>query len=140
MKKIALVLLTIMFISCAEKLIEQPKNLIPQDKMTTILYDLAILVAAKNTDKTVLIENDIEIMEYLYSKYKIDSVQFVQSDLYYASTPEVYEIIYKGVETRLEDEEKQIKEARKQKSDSITNANKKRTAKKPQKPSIKKVD
>ncbi len=140
MKKIALVLLMIMFISCAEKLIEQPKNLIPQDKMTAILYDLALLVAAKNTNKTVLIENDIEIMEYLYSKYKIDSIQFVQSDLYYASIPAVYETIYKGVEARLEDEEKQIQDARKQKSDSTINANKKRTAKKPQKPSIKKVD
>lgn len=129
-----------MFISCAEKLIEQPENLIPQDKMTTILYDLSLLFAAKNTNKAVLIENDIEIMEYLYSKYKIDSIQFVQSDLYYASIPEVYETIYKEVETRLDAEKEQIQDARMQKSDSIANANKKRTAKKPQNPSVKKVD
>lgn len=140
MKKTALVLLTIMFVSCAEKLIEQPENLIPQDKMTAILYDLSLLVAAKNTNKAVLIENDIKIMEYLYSKYKIDSIQFVQSDLYYASIPEVYETIYKEVETRLDTKKKQIQDARLKKTDSTINANKKRTAKKPEKPTPKKVD
>ncbi|PCJ95480.1 MAG: hypothetical protein COA50_09785 [Flavobacteriaceae bacterium] len=140
MKKIAFVLLATMFFSCAEKLIEKPEKLIPEDKMTAILYDLTLLAAAKNTNKAILKKNDIVVMEYLFSKYKIDSIQFVQSDLYYASIPAIYETIYKEVGARLEAEEKLIEEERKQKNDSATITYKKLNEKNSKRPTLKKVD
>lgn len=89
---------------------EQPENLIPQEKMVDILRDMAILNAARTTNVAILHKNDIEPMPYLYAKYGIDSIQFSNSDLYYASLPEIYEDIYAKVEARLETEKESIEE------------------------------
>ena len=98
--------------ACNEKLIEKPKNLIPEKKMEKILYDLAILGAAKSSNAAVLKENNIETMDYIYTKYDIDSVQFVESDGYYASLPAVYEAIYTNVADNLESEKKRLEKMR----------------------------
>lgn len=89
---------------------EQPENLIAKDKMVTILRDLAVLNAARTTNLNVLQKNDIEPMEYLYAKYGIDSTQFSNSDLYYASLPEEYEEIYAEVEAKLDTEKVEMEE------------------------------
>jgi phosphoribosylanthranilate isomerase len=95
---------------CNENLLEKPDNLISEDKMVEVLKDLAIVNAAKTTNIAVLQDNDIEPMDYIYEKHGIDSVQFVESDRYYASLPKKYEQIYKKVESRLEKETKKIEE------------------------------
>ena len=82
-------------------MIEKPDKLLSKEKMTAILYDMVVLDAAKNTNTVVLIDNDIDVMEYIYKKHDIDSIQFVQSDVYYAALPAQYQEIYKGVETQL---------------------------------------
>lgn len=107
-----------MLLSCTEKIIEKPEDLISKDKMVNIVYDLAIMTAAKNISPTVLEDYHIETMNYLFTKYKIDSVQFVRSDLYYASIPTEYLAIYKKVDSRLEKEQKKLEEARKRINDS----------------------
>lgn len=98
---------------CNENLLEKPDNLISEDKMVEVLKDLAIVNAAKTTNIAVLQDNDIEPMDYIYEKHGIDSVQFVESDRYYASLPKKYEQIYKKVESRLEKETKKIEEEKK---------------------------
>ncbi len=116
-----LLLYTVCFalcLSCSEAVIKKPENLIPKDTMASILYDLAIIQAARTTNPKILEENQIEPMEYLYEKYRIDSVQFVQSDTYYASRPQEYEALYKIVESRLEREKEVLEEVRKQSNDS----------------------
>lgn len=107
-----------MLLSCTEKIIEKPEDLISKDKMVNIVYDLAIMTAAKNISPAVLEDYHIETMNYLFTKYKIDSVQFVRSDLYYASIPTEYLAIYKKVDSRLEKEQKKLEEARKRINDS----------------------
>ena len=92
---------------------EKPENLIPKEKMVEIIRDLSLLNAAKSTSITVLRRNNIEPMPYLYTKYDIDSTQFSDSDLYYASLPEEYEDIYAKVEARLEIEKEATVEAKK---------------------------
>ncbi|WP_394751291.1 DUF4296 domain-containing protein [Spongiimicrobium salis] len=119
MKKVLFFVLCALILSCNEKVIEPPENLIPQETMINILYDLSVLNAAKNTNPEVLKDNKIETMEYLYKKYTIDSVQFVKSDLYYASVPLEYENIYKAVEARLTDTKKTFEEERKKQRDSV---------------------
>ncbi|QWX83238.1 DUF4296 domain-containing protein [Cellulophaga sp. HaHaR_3_176] len=125
MKKLSFLLVLILLTSCAEDIIEKPENLISRDKMVTIFYDLAIVTAAKNTSDVVLKNNNIESMNYIFTKHDIDSIQFVKSDAYYASKTAVYKEIYQDVEARL----KKVKAERgeqkvaKKKQDSISNKN-----------------
>lgn len=88
-------------LACGNPLMEEPENLIPREKMSDILYDMALLDAIENSYPQVLSENDLQVMEFLYKKHGIDSLQFVQSDLYYASVPSEYQKIYEAVEERL---------------------------------------
>lgn len=104
--------------SCKEKLIEPPEDLIPQTAMTEILYDLALMNGLRSTNANILKQHEIETMPYLYEKYGIDSLQFVKSDEYYASVPEIYQSMYKEIETRLANKIKEIDEDRKKKTDS----------------------
>ncbi|MEZ4809524.1 MAG: DUF4296 domain-containing protein [Allomuricauda sp.] len=105
--------------SCAEKIVEKPENLIPKEKMVHILHDLAVLNAAKSSFKSTLDRDGIEVMEFLYKKYQIDSVQFTQSDLYYASVPLEYQSIYEEVDDMLDKRKKAIDEHIRQRYDSI---------------------
>ena len=92
----------LLLLSCGEKIIKEPENLIPQEKMALILGDLAILNSAKGVSPKVLKDYDIDLMPFIFEKHNIDSTQFVQSDLYYASIPLEYQTIYEAVEERLE--------------------------------------
>ncbi|QLG45687.1 DUF4296 domain-containing protein [Costertonia aggregata] len=109
MKTYCLICIAAVFVaSCAEEMVKKPEDLIPEEKMTEILYDLAIINSAKNTSAEILRENNIETMFFIFEKYKIDSAQFVRSDVYYSSLPLQYEAIYKGVEKKLEEKKKEI--------------------------------
>lgn len=114
MKKVIAILLLIFTCACAEKLLEKPDNLIPKDKMVEILNDMVILNAAKGTNVAVLRSHDIEPMEYIYTKYAIDSLQFLESDRYYASIPKEHEKIYMAVEAKLIKEEERLSNAKKE--------------------------
>lgn len=127
MKKLLFLLVFLMVVSCAEKVVEEPDNLIPKEKMVDILHDLAILNATKTTIGAKLDESGIDIMEFLYQKYQIDSTQFSESDLYYASLPLEYQAIYTEVETKLDTRQKAVEEATEKKNDSIRKANEKRS-------------
>jgi hypothetical protein len=119
MSRFYVLLLFLVLASCGEKVIEAPNDLIEKGKMADILYDLALINAAKSTNPGILEEGGIEPMEFLYKKYGVDSVQFVKSDIYYASIPLEYEAIYETVATRLEKNKKDSEDARKRKNDSI---------------------
>ena len=119
MKKGLLVLFVFLgLLSCKEKLIEPPQDLIPEAKMTEILYDLALINGIRTTSPTALEKYEIETMPYIYEKYGIDSLQFVQSDEYYASVPAIYQKMYQSLNDRLENHIKEIDKAREQKNDS----------------------
>ena len=83
------------------------------------LHDLAILNAAKSSFKSTLERNGIEVMDFLYKKYQIDSTQFSQSDLYYASLPLEYQSIYEEVEDMLEKRRTSTEEHIRKRYDSI---------------------
>jgi len=92
---------------------EKPENLIPKEKMVLILNDLAIVNAAKVTNAQILRKHDVEPTAYIFAKYGIDSIQFVESDRYYASIPEEHEEIYTVVEAKLEADKERIAAAKK---------------------------
>ncbi|WP_232622914.1 DUF4296 domain-containing protein [Pareuzebyella sediminis] len=99
------------FMSCNEQLMEKPDRLIPRDKMVSVLKDLALVNAAKTTNITRLREKNLDPMVYVFEKYDIDSVQFVESDRYYASLPVEYEKIYQEVEAEIQKDIDVLKEA-----------------------------
>lgn len=106
-------------ISCGEEVIEKPADLIPPAEMADILYDVALINAAKSTNPRILEENNIEVMSFIYRKHGIDSTRFVNSDIYYASKPMEYEAIYRQVEDRLERDKEHMENERNRVTDSI---------------------
>lgn len=78
--------------------------------MTDILYDLSLLDAMADTYPGTLEDNDIEVMELIFEKYRVDSAQFIQSDRYYASQPHLYEEIYQELHDRLKNQRDSINE------------------------------
>lgn len=83
-------LLCILTIGCVEKK-TKPKNLISEEDMINILYDLNMLNAVKASNYQLFNSHNIKPEEFIYEKYKIDSLQFVQSHKYYISDIEQYE-------------------------------------------------
>ncbi|GLB48495.1 DUF4296 domain-containing protein [Neptunitalea lumnitzerae] len=105
MKKILLLLVCcgIGFVSCKQNLVDEPDDLIPANTMEKIIYDLSMLNALKAVESDVLEKNNIDAQQYLFEKYKIDSLQFANSSVYYASkNPEEYGKMYERVKFRIE--------------------------------------
>lgn len=128
MKNFCLLLVMILIFSCGKKVVEEPKNLIEKEKMIAIYYDLAIYNSIRSTNPASLKENNIdEVMPYMFKKYGIDSLQYVNSDKYYASIPLEYQLMYEEVESRLLAASEMYDEARKKRADSIKAANEKRS-------------
>lgn len=127
MKKFFSFVILLSLFGCAEEVIEKPEDLISREKMTDIIYDIALLQAIKSTNESMANEFDSQVMQLVYKIHDIDSAQFVSSDLYYASIPLQYEGIYQEVDSRLEKEKERINEERKKKSDSARKSVQSRT-------------
>ncbi|MFS4415967.1 DUF4296 domain-containing protein [Maribacter sp. 2307ULW6-5] len=110
--------LAALLFSCGEKLIEPPENVIPKDKMVLMLKELAVLNAARTTSIAKLKEYGIDPTSYVFEKFGVDSLQFVESDRYYASLPAQYEDIYLQVEALLTQEKERV-DALKKMNDSL---------------------
>ncbi|MEO8235562.1 MAG: DUF4296 domain-containing protein [Flavobacterium sp.] len=110
MKKIILLLSILIFISaCSNKNeIQKPAKPIDKAVMENILYDLALLQALKSYSPEKLTKNNIDSKTYIYQKYKIDSVQFLENNKYFASDIETYKLMFENVSNRLQKEKSQI--------------------------------
>ena len=113
MKNLFVILFALLLTSCGEKLLDKPEDLIPKDKMINILKDITILNSARSTSVTVLHDYKIEPTTFVFSKYGVDSLQFVTSDKYYASLPNEYEAMYVEIEKQLDNQKEQMSEAKK---------------------------
>lgn len=107
MKKI-FIFVGLFLLSCGKELIEKPDNLIPQDQMTAIFYDLSLLEAIRTQRPIVLQHMNVQPTSYIYKKYKIDSIQFVKSNAYYASNLKLYKEMYDEVAKKIEANKKAI--------------------------------
>ena len=89
--------------SCTSRTIyKKPENLISKDKMINIWTDLYISTGAKSV-KTKKLEKDKNYIPLVLEKYKIDSIQFSKSNIYYTSRIEEYEEMFEEVQKRLND-------------------------------------
>ena len=103
MKKILII--TLIFYSC--NLINKeknniPENLISEEKMINIIYDMSLISVSKGINKRILENNGMKPKSYILNKHKIDSLQFVKSNEYYSNDLEKYLYIYESVLKRLE--------------------------------------
>jgi hypothetical protein len=83
-------------------MIDPPERLIEKDKFVDILFDLSIYNGVKNNTTPAFTSSNLQIMPYLYSKYDFDSVQFFESNLYYASRGDIYLAMFDTVRARIE--------------------------------------
>lgn len=102
MKKHLFVLIIFLgLVACNNQPVEKPKNLIPEKKMTEILYDMALLDAIRTQAPYSPGKSTINTREFIYRKYKVDSIQLVQSNRYYIAQIELYKKMYEQVNERL---------------------------------------
>lgn len=113
-------------VGCKDEVVAKPDKLIDKEVMTSILYDMALLEAIKYQYPFVVDSNEVNTAKYIYKKYKIDSTQFAQNNLYYASYYNEYKDMFTEVESRVKIKDSLVNVAikKKEKQDSIKNKGK----------------
>ena len=101
-KTILFLAITIGFVSCKEEVVPKPERLIAKDVIVNIMYDLTILEAIKNQNPASLDTFKINSRAYIFKKYKIDSIQYAKSNIYYASDINEYKSMFEQISKRLE--------------------------------------
>ncbi len=79
-----------LFSCTSNSIYEKPKDLIPKDTMVLLLKDLYLATAAKNI-KNKKQRRRISYLPLVYNNYKIDSLRFQSSSLYYTSKIDEYQ-------------------------------------------------
>ena len=107
MKK-AILLALLMLSSCAQVEEVPPENLIGEEKMADLIFELAVLDAAKgfvpkDQEGGIVLDADS-----FYQFHNIDSTQFTSSNAYYAKQPKAYLRIVSLAKTKLEEFEKNM--------------------------------
>lgn len=107
MKQLLVMLLGVLIISCSNNPVPKPDNLLSEEVMKDILFDVAILQAAESTVGYKLTQNNIKLTPFIYKKYKIDSLTYYQNQKYYAADLKKYKKMYREILERLDKEEAQ---------------------------------
>lgn len=104
---LTLALIGVVLFSCnKERRPDKPKNLISEAQFSDILFDMFVINSAKGVNKKALEENGIFPEDYIFNKYNIDSVQFANSNRYYAFDQEKYQKILERVKNKVQSEKK----------------------------------
>lgn len=122
-KAIFLTLSFLVFFSCKKDLVEKPQKMIDKATMTNILFDVAILDAFKSNQVSLLEQNNINTTTYIFQKYGIDSLQFVENNKYYAANIKMYKKMYEEIEKRIDEATLQNDSVMKNKSQIIESPN-----------------
>lgn len=113
--------------SCKDFNNRKPENLISEDKMVEILFDLEIINAARGENKKIIEEKISNVNNYLQNKYKIGIDQFENSISYYSSDILKYSTIIQEVEQKLDSTKNLIQKkinAKRNRQDSLINISK----------------
>ena len=110
MKKLALLFVLFAVFSCGNNAVDKPENLIDEDVMVNILYDLTVIQSANNYSPLTFTQNDIKVNDIIHKKYSIDSITFAKSNRYYASDPHEYQKLFKKVFEKIDNEKKALNE------------------------------
>ncbi|PIF31633.1 uncharacterized protein DUF4296 [Flavobacterium sp. 9] len=98
---ILIVLVLFLSVSCKKELVKQPAKLIERGKMIDIMYDLSLLEAIKYQNPMSVDSNETNPTKFIFQKYKVDSLQFAQNNMYYAADYERYKDMFDEISKRL---------------------------------------
>ena len=129
---VVIVLVLFLSVSCKDELVKEPKQLIEKDKMIDIIYDLSLLEAIRYQNPASVDSMEMIPAKFVLQKYKVDSLQFAQNNMYYAADYKNYKEMFDEVSKRLEKNKKtadslakiEEKKAAKEKKNTIKNIKK----------------
>jgi len=98
---IVILLVLFLSVSCKKEVVKQPAKLIEKDKMIDIMYDLSLLEAMRYQKPLSLDSIDNDPTRFILKKYKVDSLQFAQNNMYYASDYDSYKDMFDVVNKRI---------------------------------------
>lgn len=102
MKWLSYIALFVFLIGCQDvKRPEKPDDLIPRDKMVDIFTEAYVMNAARSINLKVINDYGVALDSTFYTKYDIDSLQFVRSNAYYTANLNQYLSLFEEVEQRL---------------------------------------
>ncbi len=81
---------------------DEPENLIDTQTMVSIYTDTYLANASKRFNRTILLREGVELEQYIYKKYGVDSLQFEQSNAFYTSDIDLYKSMFEQVQDSLE--------------------------------------
>jgi len=120
------------FLACKDASVDPPKkpnNLIPQDKLAIVIEEMLLISAAKGVNKQIMETKGLQPDTYIFDKYQIDSIQFKESNIYYAYDVEGYRKMYEQIQKNLERRRagyQRLLDEERRKRDSVIKANKTR--------------
>lgn len=97
--------------SCEKAIVQPPAQLVEKGKMIDIMYDLALLEAMRYQNPASLDSIDISSKKFVLKKYKVDSLQFAKSNMYYAADYANYKEMFDEIAKRLEKNQKVVDSA-----------------------------
>ena len=95
-KLIFLVLFTL--ISCSVERVKKPSKLLSESEMVSLLVDISIVNASLNFS-----EKNFSDLNSIFDYHEIDSITFVENNIYYVSKPKIYMKIFDSVKFELEE-------------------------------------
>lgn len=95
-------------VSCKKELVKQPPKLIEKEKMIDIMYDLSLLEAMKYQNPASIDSSETNPTKFILKKYKVDSLQFAQSNMYYAADYDNYKDMFDQIGKRLAVEQRAV--------------------------------
>lgn len=104
MKQVLFLFVSIFVFSCSKNPVPKPDNLLDEEVMVNIIYDISILQATDGSMSYKLTDHNIKMDQYIFEKYKIDSITYRENQRYYAADARKYKKIYKKVIERFEKE------------------------------------
>ncbi|KFF20243.1 DUF4296 domain-containing protein [Flavobacterium hydatis] len=109
MKKIIIIISVLMLaVGCKKELVPKPEGLVEREKMIDIMYDLSLLEAIKYQNPMSLDSSDTNPTRFILKKYKVDSLQFVKSNMYYAANYNDYKDMFDQISARIEKNKKKV--------------------------------
>lgn len=84
-----IILGALLWVSCNPKGADKPKNLIPEEKMAQVLYELSVINASRGF-RPVNGEDLNSANTSFFDFHGVDSLQFAASNAYYAARPKLY--------------------------------------------------
>lgn len=108
MRKIFYTIILFSLFSCNDNPVSTPDNLLGEEVMVDILYDIAILQAAEGYVPEELNSKNIKVDSFIYDKYEIDSITYYQNHKYYAADVKKYKKMYTEVIDRIDSKSKKF--------------------------------